>query len=156
VIIRFVTQSLRVSEHQVVTRVIAEIDHDAWEIVSEFNAPSSTTLSQPALVPTYRYHVFISDRDGDAVDRRHVVVELALRDLKEGSGLRHCPLGDCGATTGWAVPVVIAYNVVRWVGSLGLKLKGPHLVTTICRKFISLSGRITHSARRRQLHLPTP
>jgi hypothetical protein len=42
---------------------------------------------QPALFPTFRYHAFSTDRDGDAVTldadhRRHAVVELAIRDLK--------------------------------------------------------------------------
>ncbi|MGC8464710.1 MAG: transposase, partial [Acidimicrobiales bacterium] len=60
-----------------------------------------------------------------------------------------------GANAAWAVLASIAYNLVRWVGSLGLELKGPLVVKTIRRKFISLPGRITNSARRRQLHLPT-
>ncbi len=115
---------------------------------------------RPALFPTYRYHAFITDRDGDAVTldadhRRHAVVELAIRDLKEGSGLEHCPSGDFNANAAWAVLASIAHNLVRWVGSLGLNLKGPLVAKTIRRKFIALPGRITDSGRRRYLHLPT-
>lgn len=49
----------------------------------------------PSLFPTYRYLAFINDGEGDAVTldadrRRHAVLELAIRDLKEGSGLEHC------------------------------------------------------------------
>ena len=41
---------------------------------------------RPALFPTYRYHAFITDRDGEAIfldadHRRHAVVELAIGDL---------------------------------------------------------------------------
>ena len=115
---------------------------------------------QPALFPTYRYHAFITDRDGDAVfldadHRRHAVVELAIRDLKGGSGLEHCPSGEFNANAAWAVLASIAHNLVRWVGSLGLQIKGPLVAKTIRRRFIALPGRLTHSARRRQLHLPT-
>jgi hypothetical protein len=115
---------------------------------------------RPALFPTYRYHAFITDREGDAValdadHRRHAVVELAIRDLKEGSGLEHCPSGDFNANAAWAVLASIAHNLVRWVGALGLELKGPLVAKTIRRKFIALPGRLTDSGRRRHLHLPT-
>jgi len=121
-----------------------------------------TTLHdpRPVLFPTYRYHAFITDRDGDAValdadHRRHAVVELAIRDLKEGSGLEHCPSGDFNANAAWAVLASIAHNLVRWVGALGLGSKGPLVAKTIRRKFIALPGRLTDSGRRRHLHLPT-
>jgi hypothetical protein len=41
----------------------------------------------------------------------------------------------------------IAHNLVRWVGALGLDLKGPLVAKTIRRKFIALPGRITDSGR---------
>ena len=115
---------------------------------------------RPALFPAYRYHAFITDREGDAVTldadhRRHAVVELAIRDLKEGSGLEHCPSGDFNANAAWVVLASIAHNLVRWVGSLGLGVSGPLVAKTIRRKFIALPGRITDSGRRRHLHLPT-
>jgi hypothetical protein len=115
---------------------------------------------QPALFATYRYHAFITDRIGDAITldadhRRHATVELAIRDLKEGSGLSHCPSGRFGANGAWAVLATIAHNLVRWVGSLGLEISGPLVTKTIRRRFLTLPGRITHRSRRRQLHLPT-
>ena len=90
----------------------------------------------------------------DADHRRHAVIELAIRDLKEGSGLDHCPSGDFNANAAWAVLASIAHNLVRWVGALGLDMKGPLVAKSIRRKFIALPGRLTHGARRRQLHLP--
>jgi hypothetical protein len=115
---------------------------------------------QPALFPTFRYHAFITDRVGDAVSldadhRRHAVVELAIRDLKEGSGLSHCPSGNFSANGAWAVLATIAHNLLRWVGKLGLEISGPLVAKTIRRRLLTLPGRITHRARRRQLHLPT-
>ena len=114
---------------------------------------------QPALFPTFRYHAFITNRVGDAVTldadhRRHAVVELAIRDLKDG-GLAHCPSGNFSANGAWAVLATIAHNLIRWVGALGLEITGPLVAKTIRRRFLALPGRITRSARRRQLHLPT-
>ena len=115
---------------------------------------------RPALFPDYRYHAFITDRVGDAtlldVDhRQHAVVELAIRDLKEGSGLERCPSGDFSANAAWAVLTSIAHNLVRWVAALGLNVTGPVVAKTVRRRFITVPGRLTHHARRRHLHLPT-
>ena len=115
---------------------------------------------RPALFPEYRYHAFLTDREAgatflDADHRRHAVVELAIRDLKEGSGLEHCPSGDFNANAAWAVLTSIAHNLLRWVGALGLEMTGPLIAKTIRRKFITVPGRLTTSARRRRLHLPT-
>jgi hypothetical protein len=115
---------------------------------------------RPTLFPDYRYHAFITNRDGDAIaldvdHRRHAVVELAIRDLKEGSGLEHCPSGEFNANSAWAVLASIAHNLVRWIGALGLELTGPLVTKTIRRKFVALPGRLTRHSRVRQLHLPT-
>jgi hypothetical protein len=98
---------------------------------------------QPALFPTFRYHAFITDRVGDAVfldadHRRHAVVELAIRDLKEGSGLSHCPSGRFGANGAWAVCATIAHNLIRWLGTLGLEISGSLVAKTIRRRFFNL------------------
>ena len=47
--------------------------------------------SQASLWPDWRYHGFVTDRAGSAVElnadhRRHAVGELAIRDLKDGAG----------------------------------------------------------------------
>ena len=60
---------------------------------------------QATLWPDWRYHAFITDREGGAVTldanhRRHAVSELAIHDLKDGVGLRHCPPGG----TSWPTP----------------------------------------------------
>ena len=53
-----------------------------------------TPGSQLALIATYSYHAFITDREGDtryleADHRRHAEIENAIRDLKYGVGLNH-------------------------------------------------------------------
>ena len=57
-----------------------------------------TAGSQLALFANYRYHAFITDREGDTLDleadhRRHAEIENAIRDLKYGVGLNHLPSG---------------------------------------------------------------
>ena len=58
-----------------------------------------TDSTTTKLWPDWRHHAFLTDLDGDAVDvdvfhRHHAVVELAIRDLKEGAGLEHVPSGQ--------------------------------------------------------------
>ncbi len=118
------------------------------------------TGKQAELFPSWRYHAFITDREGTAVfldadHRHHAVVELAIRDLKEGAGMAHCPSGDFNANAAWAVLATIAHNMIRWVASLGLAHVGPVVAKTIRRKFITVPGRLTHRSRRAHLHLPT-
>jgi hypothetical protein len=83
------------------------------------------------------------------------VVELAIRDLKDGAGMAHCPSGDFNANAAWAVLATLAHNMIRWVASLGLKHVGTVVAKTVRRKYITIPGRLTHRSRRAQLHLPT-
>ena len=117
-----------------------------------------TPGSQLALFTTYSYHAFITDRDGDTLDleadhRRHDEIENAIRDLKYGVGLNHLPSGRFPANAAWLAVQVIAHNLARWTGRIGM---GEQLVTTktLRRRFFSLAGRLTRSARRLTLHLP--
>ena len=117
-----------------------------------------TPGSQLALFATYSYHGFITDRDGDTLaleadHRRHAEIENAIRDLKYGVGLNHLPSGRFAANAAWLAVQVMAQNLARWTARIGL---GEQLVTTktLRRRFFSMAGRLTRSARRRTLHLP--
>ena len=114
--------------------------------------------SQLALFASYSYHGFITDRDGDTLEleadhRRHAEVENAIRDLKYGVGLNHLPSGRFAANAAWLAVQVLAHNLARWAARIGL---GEQLVTTktLRRRFFSMAGRLTRSARRLTLHLP--
>jgi hypothetical protein len=115
--------------------------------------------SQLALFTSYDYHPFITDREGDmraleADHRRHAEVENAIRDLKHGMGLNHLPSGRFAANGAWLAVQAIAHNLARWTARLGL---GEGIVTTktLRRRLFGLVGRLTRSARRLTLHLPT-
>jgi hypothetical protein len=116
-----------------------------------------TPGSQLALFTLYDYHGFITDRAGDmlaleADHRRHAEIENTIRDLKYGMGLNHLPSGRFAANGAWLAVQVIAHNLARWTGRLGL---GTGIVTTktLRRRLFSLAGRITRSARRETIHL---
>ena len=117
-----------------------------------------TPGSQLALFATYSYHGFITDRDGEMLEleadhRRHAEIENAIRDLKHGVGLNHLPSGRFAANAAWLAVQVMAHNLARWTARIGL---GERIATTktLRRRFFSLAGRLTRSARRLTLHLP--
>ena len=80
-----------------------------------------TRLTEPAqrkLWPDWRHHAFITHTSLDTVaadefHRAHAVVELAIRDLKDG-GLEHVPSGHFHANGAWLAAAVLAHNLNRW------------------------------------------
>jgi hypothetical protein len=171
--------SITVPKNPAVTRAVEGIDEESWTRIGypeDGEAHVSETVygenndrlvvrrtrltgHQAMLWPDWRYHVFITNRHGgpvflDADHRRHAVVELAIRDWKEGSGANHCPSGVFAANAAWLVFAALAHNLVRWVAALGVGIDGPVVAKTLRRHLITLPGRITHRSRRRILHLP--
>jgi Transposase DDE domain group 1 len=119
-----------------------------------------TPGSQLALLTTYDYHAFITDRNGETVEleadhRRHAVIEDVIRDLKYGVGLNHLPSGRFGANAAWMILNIIAHNLGRWTSRIGLGREGPPMTTkTLRTRLLDLPGRLTTSGGKRTLHLP--
>jgi hypothetical protein len=90
----------------------------------------------------------------DADHRRHAEVELAIRDLKAGAGLAHCPSGRFAANAAWLLLATLAHNLLRWIAALGLGAQELVVAKTLRRTLLVLPGRLTRSARRWTLHLP--
>ena len=65
------------------------------------------------------------------------------------------PSGVFGANAAWALVATLAHNLLGWVAALGLGVHGLVVAKTIRRRLITLPGRLTHTARRRRLHLPS-
>ena len=61
--------------------------------------------------------------------------------------------GRFAANGAWLAVQVMAHNLARWTARIGL---GEQIATTntLRRRFFSLAGRLTRSARRLTLHLP--
>ena len=121
-----------------------------------------TDTTQLKLWPDWRHHAFLTDLDGTAVDidlfhRRHAVVELAIRDLKEGAGLEHVPSGNFHANSAWLQCTVLAHNLIRWTSILGNVRVDDQLVVarSTRNRLIEIPGRLVNRAGRPTLRLPT-
>lgn len=141
-----------------VAQVAATTFGDYRLIVRRTKITSDPAL--PTLFADWRHHAFITNRAGDPVDldadhRAHAVVELAIRDLKNGAGLAHCPSGSFNANAAWLVATTLAHNLVRWTQLLGVEAPHLRVAKTLRRRLLAIPGRITRTARRLTLHLPT-
>jgi hypothetical protein len=170
--------SITVRQTKPIRQAIATIDEDAWvdiaypeggvAQVAETRYRGDRLIvrrtrlvgAQAELFPNWRSHAFVTDRVGttvwlDADHRRHAVVELCIRDLKAGVGLRHHPSGKFNANAAWLLIATLAHNLLRWIAQIGLGARGELVVAkTLRRTLLSLPGRLTRSARRWTLHLP--
>jgi Transposase DDE domain group 1 len=173
-----VRYSIGVTQHESVRRAIERIPEQAWQALGDYPPEgiaeiAESSLSgrrlvvrrtrlvgaQAELFPDWRYHAFITDRVDplalvEADHRRHAQIELAIRDLKEGSGLNHAPSGRFFANAAWLLISSLAHNLARWLARLGLHVNGPIVAQTLRRRYLTLPGRLTRSARRATLHLP--
>lgn len=116
-----------------------------------------TGRAQLRLWPDWRHHAFITNTTADAVaadefHRNHAVVELAIRDLKEGAGLEHMPSGDFHANGAWLAAAVLAHNINRWT----VALAGQQPVTnrTMRTRVVALAAVIANRSGRPTLRLP--
>jgi hypothetical protein len=123
-----------------------------------------TRLIDPAqlkLWPDWRHHAFLTDLDGDVVEvdrfhRHHAVVELAIRDLKEGAGLEHVPSGKFSANSAWLQCAVLAHNLIRWTTILGGVRVDQQLIVarTIRTRLFAIPARLVNRAGQLTLRLP--
>ena len=123
-----------------------------------------TRLTDPAqakLWPDWRHHAFITDLDlpvvaMDEFHRDHARVELAIRDLKDGAGMEHCPSGRFFANAAWLGCAVLAHNLVRWTARLGAVHPGEQLTVarTVRTRVLALPGRLVNRSGRPVLRLP--
>ena len=121
-----------------------------------------TDTAQQRLWPHWRHHAFLTDLDGaalivDAFHRHHAVVELAIRDLKEGAGLEHVPSGRFFANAAWLCCAVMAHNLIRWTATLGDITPEDQLTVarTIRTRLIAVPARLVNRSGIPTLRLPT-
>ena len=120
-----------------------------------------TAPAQARLWPDWRHFGFLTDLGGTAVDvdafhRRHAVVELAIRDLKEGAGLEHVPSGNFSANGAWLCCAVLAHNLIRWTTTIGRV--GPVTELTVARtvrtQLIAVPARLVNRSGTPTLRCP--
>jgi hypothetical protein len=117
-----------------------------------------TAESQQQLWADWRHHAFITNTDLDPVaadefHRDHAVVELAIRDLKQGVGVEHMPSGRFGANGAWLAAAALAHNLNRW--TLTLADQPPATNRTLRTRLIALAAVIVNRSGRPTLRLPT-
>jgi hypothetical protein len=90
--------------------------------------------------------------EADQFHREHAVVELAIRDLKEGTGLEHIPSGHYGANAAWLACAVLAHNLGHWT----TLLSGQPPMTNRTRRtrLIALAAVLVNRSGRPTLRLP--
>ncbi len=117
-----------------------------------------TETSQAKLWPDWRHHAFItSDHaigmiEADRFHREHAIVELAIRDLKEGSGLEHIPSGHFHANAAWLGCTILAHNIGIWTTMIG----GQPAMTNQTRRtrLIAMAAVIVNRSGRHLLRFP--
>ena len=84
----------------------------------------------------------------DRFHRHHATVELAIRDIKQGSGMAHCPSGSFAANGAWLACAVLAHNLCRWTALLGDVHPDDQLtvVVTLRSQLICMPGRLVNRA----------
>ena len=152
--------------------VIATIDEDEWREIDYTPGGQAqvaettykgrrlivrrTRLTDPhqaRLWPDWRHFGFLTDLDDDAVvidafHRNHAVVELDIRDLKEGAGMEHVPSGNFSANSAWLCCAVLAHNLMRWSATLGQAGPVGHrtVAATMRTRLIAIPARLVNLA----------
>jgi hypothetical protein len=110
------------------------------------------TGRQAKLWPDWRHFGFLTDLAGtpvevDAFHRQHAVVELAIRDLKEGAGMEHVPSGDFSANSAWLQCAALAHNLIRWAATIGIAPADHATVArTVRMRLIAVPARLVNLA----------
>ncbi len=156
----------------VIAAAINQIDEDAWVEIDYTDDGQAqvaecvyngrrlvvrrtrlTDRHQAKLWPDWRHFGFLTDLDDDTVTidafhRQHAVVELTIRDLKEGAGMEHVPSGNFSANSAWLQCAVLAHNLIRWTATLGAEQTVDQLTVarTIRTRLIAIPGRLVNLA----------
>jgi len=117
-----------------------------------------TDKTQRQLWPNWRHHAFITNVDLDTIaadqfHREHAVVELTIRDLKEGAGLEHIPSGHYAANAAWLDCAVLAHNLGCWTTQLAEQPQATN--RTRRTRLISLPAIAVNRSGTPTLRLPT-
>jgi hypothetical protein len=170
--------SIGVRQNPSIRAAIEQVDETAWTTLPDYPKTSiaqiaETTLAngrrlvirrvrtldrQGQLLATWEHFCFITNRSDDlatveAEHRQHAQIELAIRDLKD-QALAHFPSGRFYANSAWTVLAAIAHNLLRWSQALGSPAQTIRTARTMRRRWLTLPGRLTRTARRWTLHLP--
>jgi hypothetical protein len=170
--------SIGVRQHPSIRKAIAQIDDENWQPLADYpedgEAQIAETLlgegrrlivrrtrllgAQAELWPDWRHFAFITNRTEpielvESEHRRHAVVELAIRDLKD-QALAHFPSGKFYANAAWTVIAALAHNLLRQTHLLAMPGQTIRTARTLRRRLLTIPARLTRTARRTTLRMP--
>ncbi len=150
--IGFTAFGSRGKARQVTARLIVRRVRDA-------NPDHVTVDAQGELFRVWRHHAVFTDSPlpmlaAEADHRRHAIIEQVIADLKN-SALAHLPSANFAANSAWLVLAAMAFNLTRAAGALASAFHAKATTATIRRQLITVAARVTRSARRSTLRLPT-
>lgn len=127
--------------------------------VRDANPSHVIANEQGELFPVWRHHAVFTDSpspmlSAEADHRRHAIIEQVIADLKNGP-LAHLPSGKFTANSAWLVLAAMAFNLTRAVGVAAGGRHRTAVTATIRDQLINIAGRVTRTARRSTLRLPT-
>ncbi len=127
--------------------------------VRDANPDHVAPNAQCELFGIWRHHAVFTDSprsmlDAETDHRRHAIIEQVIADLKNGP-LRHLPSGSFAANSAWLVPAAMAFNLTRAVGVLADRFHAKAVTATVRAHLVAVTARITRSARRATLRIPT-
>lgn len=127
--------------------------------VRDANPDHVAVNAQGELFRVWRHHAVFTDSplpmlQAERDHRRHAIVEQVIADLKNGP-LAHLPSGHFAANSAWLVLAAMAFNLTRATGALASTFHAKATTATIRRQLITVAARVTRSARRSTLRLPT-
>jgi Transposase DDE domain group 1 len=136
---------------------VAETEYRARRLI--VRRTRLTERRQAQLWPDWRHFGFLTDLDGTAVEvddfhRAHASIELAIRDLKEGSGLEHCPSGSFSANSAWLQCTVLAHNLIRWTATIGETVEALTVARTVRTRILAVPARIVNRSGTLTLRAP--
>jgi hypothetical protein len=148
----FTAFASRGKTRQVIARLIVRRVRDA-------NPEHVHVNAQGELFRVWRHHAIFTDSSlpmltAEADHRRHAIIEQVIADLKN-SALAHLPSGHFAANSAWLVLAAIAFNLTRAAGTLASSFHAKATTATLRRQLINVAARVTRSARRSTLRLPT-
>uniref|UniRef100_UPI00375255AD transposase n=2 Tax=Ilumatobacter sp. TaxID=1967498 RepID=UPI00375255AD len=114
--------------------------------------------AQARLFPEWRHHSFITNYpdltaiEADRFHRNHAIVELVIRELKNG-GATHIPSGHYAANAAWFACAVIAHNLARWTVTVGAH--EPVNTRTLRVRIIAVPAVAVNRSGRRTLRFPS-
>ena len=150
--IAFTAFTSKPKDRQVTARLIVRRVRDA-------NPDHVHVDAQGELFRVWRHHAIFTDSPlptltAEADHRKHAIIEQVIADLKNSS-LAHLPSGRFAANSAWLVLAAIAFNLTRAAGALASSFHAKATTATIRQQLISVAARVTRSARRSKLRLPT-